>query len=679
LIPALLLLALVRGPAALQAQDALVLGGGGSRGLAHAGALIGLERQGYSPELVVGTSIGAIIGSLYAAGFSTDSIRTLVLNSDWLELFAPPAWSFGPEWDGRRPLFRSGFGIDRQRFAEGLIPDQRVNRLLVNLLFDASARAGSSFDRLPRAFRAVTTDLRTGLSVVIGEGDLAQAVRASMAVPGVFAPVTVRDTVLVDGGIADYLPVGPAKDAGAGRVVAVDVVKPPEQRAGLSPLQVMLRGFRLTLRNARLREDPPDFLVTPDISPDLAGAIFLRDPNDLLQAGIDAALEQAPRFTATGKPPRTPHSPPAFISSVSFELNDSSLLSLARSTFANVTGDYQAERVLDATDRLLASGLFRAVWPRVDRGSDGTAASGVLRVRAEAHTPRAVTGALGYDDDRGIRGWLAFHGRFAGPNEAAFAVSGHELDRFLSFALRRPLASLPSVSINTGFAYTEHDIRSFNTDRKLIGEHEINRLGGWFGVVWRPVDPKPGASLAVRAERIEVDSVRGMAIGPHLQISTPDNAGRVVGVPARIELEKRWGDVEYARLSLAGSLGKRSGKVQAAFVAEADLASEDSPEDATPALGDHHAIPGLRWGQDRDRVRLMGGIDGALAVPLEAFATLRLRAGAVAPRANELENVRWIAGAEAGVTWTTPLAYLAFSIGTSTRGDVRFTIDAGAR
>ncbi|MGD8277021.1 MAG: patatin-like phospholipase family protein, partial [Gemmatimonadota bacterium] len=244
-------LTILAAPAA--AQDALVLGGGGARGLAHAGSLQALSEKGFRPDLVVGSSMGSIIGALHAAGLDADSIWRISRAMDWQELFSYSRFRTLPDGEASRPFLNLGVGVDRRRYVEGLMTDWRVNRLLMRLLFDAAARAHGDFDRLPIRYRAVAGDLKTGEPVSIGSGDLALAVRASMAVPGLFAPVIdEQGRYLVDGGISDYLPVQAARDAGARHIVAIDVIDPPADRMGrLNPMQIALRSFRLTLRNAR--------------------------------------------------------------------------------------------------------------------------------------------------------------------------------------------------------------------------------------------------------------------------------------------------------------------------------------------------------------------------------------------------------------------------------------------
>src|SRR5690606_2172853 len=127
--------------------DALVLSTGASRGLAHAGALVALEYGGFDPALVVGASMGAVIGALYAAGYTAAEVRDVALRSDWVDLFTPAPREVGP---ARAPLFPGltvGIETGPLEVSRGFIPDWRVNRFLTRALFDAGARARSDFDR----------------------------------------------------------------------------------------------------------------------------------------------------------------------------------------------------------------------------------------------------------------------------------------------------------------------------------------------------------------------------------------------------------------------------------------------------------------------------------------------------------------------------------------------------
>ncbi|HZJ88265.1 MAG TPA: patatin-like phospholipase family protein [Sphaerochaeta sp.] len=213
--------------APLGAKTALVLGGGGARGLAHIAVLEGLEAEGIAIDLVVGTSMGALVGSLYSAGYTPKEIRTLITQTDLLGLFlqSPTASNRG---QGRafytpfEPTFTLDFsaqGVDR---VPAILGDQRILELLGFLL--AKHPAPLDFDALPIPFRAVSTDAVTAERVVHEDGSLVQAVRSSISIPMVFAPFPSGDgRLLLDGGLVDNLPIDLAFELGATTVIASDV------------------------------------------------------------------------------------------------------------------------------------------------------------------------------------------------------------------------------------------------------------------------------------------------------------------------------------------------------------------------------------------------------------------------------------------------------------------------
>lgn len=174
---------------------ALVLGGGGSKGLAHVGVLMELEQAGIHPDLIVGCSSGAIIGALYADQPHVDRLERLLIGlkrSDLMDF----------------SLFASRFGL--------------VKGLLLQTFLSANLKA-RTFDQFQIPFIAVATDLATGELVELGGGEAIPAIQASAAVPGVFSPIFYLGRYLVDGGVADPIPVATAKKHGARVIIAVDV------------------------------------------------------------------------------------------------------------------------------------------------------------------------------------------------------------------------------------------------------------------------------------------------------------------------------------------------------------------------------------------------------------------------------------------------------------------------
>lgn len=654
------------------AQDALVLSGGGSRGVAHAGAIVGLERRGFRPDLVVGASMGAIIGGLYASGMPPDSIWALMRSQDWQEIFAPSVEWSGPSRDALRPMIRLSVFAESTRYADGLIADWRINRALVRLFLDPVARARSDFDALPRRFRSVAADLRTGDPVVTSSGDLALAIRASMSVPGVFAPVLRDGTALVDGGLADYLPIGPARRAGADRVVAVDVIRPPRDRIGLNPFRVALRSLRVTLSNARRDHETADVEITPAIDPDLFAAVFLRDPEPLLEAGLDAALAIPPMESR--RPDRPARPAPTVLAGVRVESNDPALETLVRDAFERAAIDgFSSDRILDAADDLYATGLFEGIWPRVEPG--GT--SDTLVVRADAFAPSSAMGAAGYDTDRGFRGWASWRQRLGGRTEATLAGLAIGIDRRASGTIRSRVSNRwPSVALEAGASIGSHDIREFEGDDPS-DVSRVTRAGGWLGFGMRRLTPDIDGVVQVMAERIRTEGTEGVSWGPAVRISVPGSNARFVGQPLRVEAEWWFGDLEYRRYRAAGSLDIRRGVFQAAAVGDLTVVRGAAPADALPALGNAHGVPGLRWGRGRGRSMVVGGADLAIGTPFESHTRLRLRAGTVADDAPDLGAAGWTAAAGIGVMWWTPLGQVAVEAGLAEGGTWLFGLDIG--
>jgi len=209
---------------------ALVLSGGGARGLAHVGVLKILERERVPIHLIVGTSMGAIVGGLYASGMRAAEIERELLAVRWDEVFAARVERRElPERRKDQDLEMSAALELGWRDGELRVPQAAVSsRGLETLLrrYTLPVRAITDFDRLPIPFRAVATDMETGEQVELASGDLAVALRSSMSVPGVFAPIERDGRILGDGGLVNNLPVDIARRLGADVVLAVNVGTP---------------------------------------------------------------------------------------------------------------------------------------------------------------------------------------------------------------------------------------------------------------------------------------------------------------------------------------------------------------------------------------------------------------------------------------------------------------------
>ncbi|MFY9150284.1 MAG: patatin-like phospholipase family protein, partial [Smithellaceae bacterium] len=205
----------------------LVLSGGGARGAAHIGVLRVIEELKIPLHCIAGTSIGAIVGGMYAAGLSPDDIEKVMTSMDWNNIFRdkPPSsdMTFRRKQDASQYLIDFDLGIKDGRLAmpKGLLQGQNLNMLLKSVLLHTESI--SDFDHLGVPFRAVAADIETGEAVVLGKGELVSAIRASMSIPGVFAPVEIDGKMLVDGGVSNNLPVDTARRMGANVIIAVDI------------------------------------------------------------------------------------------------------------------------------------------------------------------------------------------------------------------------------------------------------------------------------------------------------------------------------------------------------------------------------------------------------------------------------------------------------------------------
>jgi len=271
-------------PGALSAEEpnseepklVLVLSGGGARGVAHIGVIKVLEELGIAPDMVIGTSMGSIIGGLYAAGWSSDDMQELVETIDWNNVFTDRVdrkdQSFRRKQDDRPVMIQGRLHFDgfKPVMPSGVIHGQRLELILRTV--EALSPATTNFDELPIPFRAVAADVATGEAVVIDSGSLATAMRASMSVPGAVPPVVIDGRSLVDGGIAANLPVGIAQELGARSIIAVDISSPlleeeDEEFESFMKIFTHLNSL-LTVQNrdrdiARL--GPDDVLIRPDL------------------------------------------------------------------------------------------------------------------------------------------------------------------------------------------------------------------------------------------------------------------------------------------------------------------------------------------------------------------------------------------------------------------------------
>jgi NTE family protein len=258
-------------PDAGRPRVGLVLSGGGARGLAHVGALAALVEAAIEVDCVAGTSMGSALGALWASGYPAARIAEVVRSIDWQLVFSGrrerPLVPLSRRIDEVPPAVAVGLVGVRIRLPPSRDSDYRLNRLLFKLLSGPGLRAGGDFDRLPLPFRAVATDLANAEPVVFARGSLARAVRASMSTPVTLPAMRVDGRTLIDGGIADNIPVDAARAMGADVVIVIDTTSPPlrpEQYLDAFGVGLKLVDVLMRARGAAFAREA-DLVIRPEL------------------------------------------------------------------------------------------------------------------------------------------------------------------------------------------------------------------------------------------------------------------------------------------------------------------------------------------------------------------------------------------------------------------------------
>ena len=246
---------------------ALVLGGGAARGYAHVGVIKVLESNGIRPDIIVGTSVGSVVGALYAAGHSGFELQRLALAMD----------------DG----MVSDWSLPDRGFIKGEALQNYVNSVLSN----------RPIEKLAKTLAIVATDLQTGEAVVFRTGNTGMAVRASSSVPGIFQPVRINGHDYVDGGLVSPVPVTIARSLGADIVIAVDVSSKPRYGRTASSLDVLLQTFNIMGQSIASHELlQADVVIRPNV--DGVGGTDFQGKHLAILEGEKAAEESLPSLRA---------------------------------------------------------------------------------------------------------------------------------------------------------------------------------------------------------------------------------------------------------------------------------------------------------------------------------------------------------------------------------------------
>ncbi len=288
----LLLPSLVAADGGERPKVGIAFGGGGAKGGAHLGVLLVLEEMRIPVDYVAGTSMGSIMGGLYASGMSPEEMKEALFRVDWDDAMRDQTsrqdLSFRRKEDSQRYLLDLEVGVKKSglEWPAGLLSGQKLFFHLQALTLPVADV--DDFDRLPIPFRAVATDIQVGEPVVLAKGNLAMAMRASMAIPTVFSPVVLDGRLLVDGGVTNNLPVDVVRAMGADVVIAIDLGAPLESRKVNSLLQIQNQTSRMLVRkNMEPQLAAADIVLHPTVSH--FGTLNFAALQEIFEAGVAEA------------------------------------------------------------------------------------------------------------------------------------------------------------------------------------------------------------------------------------------------------------------------------------------------------------------------------------------------------------------------------------------------------
>src|SRR3954466_11459699 len=288
----------------------LVLSGGGARGLAHVGVLKVLEEMRVPVHCVTGTSMGAIVGGAYAAGTPPAELEALVRKADWDEVFrdSPPRTDISTrrKIDEYKTLFAPEYGVKRSGL---VLPKGVIAGVAIEAFFRGLTQPAidvTDFDKLPIPFRALAAHIETGEAVVLSHGGLARALRASMSVPGALAPVEIDGRLLVDGGIANNLPIDEARKLCGDVIIAVNISTAPLKREEITSafsVSGQLINFlgKVNVERQLNSLGARDVLIAPELG-DISAGSFNR-AGDAMRVGENAARALGQSLSRYSLPP----------------------------------------------------------------------------------------------------------------------------------------------------------------------------------------------------------------------------------------------------------------------------------------------------------------------------------------------------------------------------------------
>jgi NTE family protein len=560
----------------------LVLSGGGARGIAHVGVLKVLEELRVPVHCITGTSMGAIVGGAYAAGGTAADLEKFVREADWNEIFrdSPPRAEISTrrKIDEYKTLFAPEYGVKSGLILpKGVIAGVSIHGFF-RLLTEQAVEIGD-FNKLPIPFRAVAADIETGEAVVLSRGSLSRAMRASMSVPGAIAPVEIDGRLLVDGGIANNLPIDEARKLCADVIIAVNIATPALKREEItSALSVggQLINFlgKANVERQLASLGQRDVLIAPELG-DISAGSFDRS-SDAIRVGEDAARAAADALRRYSLPPeeyealrrrqRSERKPIAPVDEIRFEGLQRTNPEVLRSLLESKPGEQLAEEQVSADlRRIYGRGDFESVDYRIQQESGRRVM--VIEPREKDWGPDYLRFGLGLATDfqgenyfnilaQYRRTWL---NRLGGEWLTEMQVGQHT---FFGTEFLQPVEERGRYFVAPHFKLGQELRGVFSGDAR-VGEYQTKEtrlgidagafLGTWgearFGPLWRRVDARTetGSSILPNVKETAV-GLRAILFVDQLDSAWFPRRGYRLATTAYASEEGRLGsDITYQR------------------------------------------------------------------------------------------------------------------------------------
>jgi NTE family protein len=679
----------------------VALSGGGARGFAHIGVLQALEEAGIPIQCVAGTSMGSMIGALYASGYSIEEIRNLAATTDWYRIFMKPLRGpVTPKWHrlhDTRPLADLPFDFWSLELPQSMLPDQQLNEMLMRLFASPNFTARGDFDNLPIPFRAIATDLTNAERVVLSSGDLSLAVRASNSLPLAFPPVPVEGRILVDGGLMDNLPVGVVRDMGARLVLAIDISSPPVDIARTRDIINSAYSITDVLRAqaSSTYSEPADVLIKPD----LHGHYYTDYSNweQLVAWGYEEGTAAAREIRARmaemgiasddgssnppGSPPRADFLEGQRVAGIRVRGNNRIPEGRISRELGVAVGDpFLLERALRGIDRLYSTGFFEFLWLECQSDENDMV---VLVIDVEETVGELGLGA-NYNEDHRMFGFARWRLRNILGSRQQFQVDVFGGDRLSGLDLRLSANRLMTTGI--GYAlrgWLREDKPRLFEDGEYIDRASFVRQGGALGGVI-PLTRAGRLRFDYVVENVEVRERAGVPFEPVTNRlrrvdtaftwnSLDDLDAPTRGLAATFDLQKSspslGASVEYLkaelRLEVAAPIGSRSA---VHFDLMGGLSWDDLPVHEYFMIGGPTLMPGYNreefWGSQA----LATSAGYSFQFTRLFHLTVRGGGGSVWQSRDEIDlrSMRW--GGGAGLQYLTPFGPVGGGVGVNQDG-----------